>query len=243
MSFLSLYPHSPSRMLGTWRHCNVLVFFPLTMYLVDSSAFVVWTFFCGSMAVDLKPDVYRLTWRANSRCRGLGSWSQGGPGPFLLTRFPRRFREGQRGEALLCGLLLCGCAVKNRAVSNFWKSRRGLKLGCDIPSREEVGRGEWFLPSCSLPWLEAVMPGQLLQLFAPAFWVTFLRSPACELWVSSRLSCPLPFAHSIFLSCAWGVPLSFPSCHQTHLGLLFPGQCFGRTAVIPQTVPLCGWRK
>ena len=202
MSLLSLYPHSPSRMLGTWRHCNVLVFFPLTMYLVDSSAFVVWTFFCGSMAVDLKPDVYRLTRRANSKCRDLGSWSQGGPGPFLLTRFPRRFREGQRGEALLCGLLLCGCAVKNQAVSNFWKSRRGLKLGCDIPSRAEVGRVECFLPLCTLPWLEDVIPGQLLQLFAPAFWVTFLRSPACELWVSSRLSFPLSFAHSVFLSCA-----------------------------------------
>ena len=73
------------------------------------------------MAVDLKPDVCRLTWTANSECRGpalesgrvalesgrarpgsqggpgpgvregLGSWSQGGPGPLLLTTFPRRF--------------------------------------------------------------------------------------------------------------------------------------------------------
>lgn len=191
MSLLSLYPHAPSRTLGTWRHCNVLVFFPLTMYLVDSSAFVVWTFFCGSMAVDLKPDVYRLTWRANSKCRGPGSWSQGGPGPFLLTRFPKRFREGQRGEALLCGLLLCGCAVKNPAVSNFWKSRRGLKLGCDTLQSRSGESG--VIPA----FMQSPLAGGCHSWAVATVVCTCLRGHISEvpsLWTLSLFPPVLPFA-------------------------------------------------
>lgn len=93
------------------------------------------------MAVDLKPDVCRLTWTANSECRGPAlesgrvalesgrarPGSQGGPGllesgrawPFAVDHVPQVILRRTERRGMLCGLLLCGCAVRNQAVSTF----------------------------------------------------------------------------------------------------------------------------
>lgn len=176
-----------------WCTCvfpvNHVSFSPLTMYLTDSSVFVAWTFFCGSMAVDLKPDVYRLTWRAKSECRGPGSWSRGGPGLLLFTTFPRRF-WGQRGEAPLCGLL-CVAVLWEIRQFHFLKIPKAFEAG--LWHTLQGGRRDSCVYALSLGWRSS-FPGSCYRCLrwpsGSHFWgsqlLNFESLPACP------SVCPLP---------------------------------------------------
>ena len=88
----------------------------------------LWSFSFTKAASSLIPDTWIFKFlkrQTMTNSRNPGSWSQGGPGPYLLTAIPRRF-WGQRGETLLRGLLLYGRAVKNQAVSNSWRIPKGF---------------------------------------------------------------------------------------------------------------------
>lgn len=77
---------------------------------------------------------------------GARPWSQGGPGPgvregLALCCWPRSpgDSEKDREERHALWPPLCGRAVRNQAVSTFWKSQKGLKLDCDTTPGQKWG--------------------------------------------------------------------------------------------------------
>lgn len=129
----------PGETSGAWggrgmgREREAVLFSPLVLSVRLGhdlrSHLDLWSFSFTKAASSLIPDawVFKFLKRQTmTNSRNLGSWSQGGPGLFLLTMFSRWFWEGQRGETLLCGLLLYSRAMKNQAVSNFWRILKGF---------------------------------------------------------------------------------------------------------------------
>lgn len=93
-----------SCMSGSLTHSFVLAFFLSFMYLEGSSFFVTETFFFfyGSVTVDLKPDEYRLTWRARGERRSPGFSAVDRLPQVVLKRTDRRSAALRSPLAWLC---------------------------------------------------------------------------------------------------------------------------------------------